>query len=229
MEADDVEAFQDRRDAGRVLARRVSECLGAIGVAGRPLVLALPRGGLPIGQEIAAHVGGDLYVTVARKIGMPGQPEFGIGAVTADGPPRFDQAVLRQVGLTEAELAPAVQREREEARRRLRSYRGEREAPQISGRVVIVADDGVATGVTALAALRDVRSRAPRRLIFAAPACAKEAVQLLSDEADAVVCVHVPEYFGAVGSWYREFPQLTDQDVQTILAQSGPRVAKPHG
>jgi putative phosphoribosyl transferase len=220
MEVDDVQGFHDRREAGRLLAARVSACLDEIDVAGRPLVLALPRGGLPVGQEIAAHVGGDLDVTVARKIGMPWQPEFGIGAVTADGPPLFAQAVLRQVGLTEAELAPAVRREREEARRRLHSYRGDREPPQITDRVVIVADDGVATGVTAMAALREVRSNGPRRLLFAAPACAKEAVESLSGEADAVVCVHIPEYFAAVGAWYRDFPQLTDQDVHAILAQA---------
>lgn len=220
MDVDDSEMFQDRREAGRGLATRLAERLDKIGVAGRPLVLALPRGGLPVGQEIAAHLGGDLDVSVARKIGLPSQPEFGIGAVTADGPPRFNQEVLQQVGLTEADLAPAVQREREEARRRVRSYRGDREPAEISNRTVIVVDDGVATGVTAMTALRDVRSKAPQHLIFAAPACAKEAAELISGEADAVVCVHIPEYFAAVGAWYRDFAQLTDQDVQTILAEA---------
>ena len=226
MDVDDDEVFQDRLDAGRTLATHVSTCLDTIGVSGRPLVLALPRGGLPIGQEIAARVGGDLDVTVARKIGMPGQPEFGIGAVTAEGPPLFNQEVLQQVGLTEAELTQAVQRERDEARRRLRRYRGDREPPNIAGHTVVVVDDGVATGVTAMAALRDVRAKGPRHLIFAAPACARDAVESLSREADEVVCVRIPDYFAAVGAWYRDFPQLTDQDVQTVLAQAWAERAK---
>lgn len=215
-----AEAFEDRREAGRALAERVSECLDALGTTDRPMVLALPRGGLPVGLEVATRVGGDLDVTVARKIGMPGQPEFGIGAVTTDGPPLFNQEVLSRVGLTEADLEPSVRREREEARRRARTYRGDREPPSISGRTVIVVDDGVATGVTAMAALRQVRAQEPRHLIFAAPACAQEAVRFLSGTADAVVCVHVPEYFTAVGTWYRDFAQLTDEDVHAVLAQA---------
>lgn len=222
MQSDDFEVFQDRRDAGRVLAARVSACLREIGVADRPLVLGLPRGGLPLAQEVALHVDGDLDVTVARKVGLPGQPEFGIGAVTADGPALFNEAVLRKVGLTEADLAPDVQREREEARRRLRRYRDGREPPRITDRTVIVADDGLATGVTAVAALREVRSKGPGHLIFAAPVCSKEAAQLLSDEADAVVCVHIPEHFTAVGAWYRDFSQLSDEDVEAVLAQASP-------
>lgn len=220
MQSDDFEVFQDRRDAGRALAARVSACLREMGVADRPLVLALPRGGLPVAQEVALHVNGDLDVTVARKIGLPGHPEFGIGAVTPDGPSLFNEAVLHRIGLTEADLAPAVQREREEAQRRLRRYRGDREPPLIADRTVIVVDDGLATGVTAVAALREVRAKAPRHLIFAAPVCSKEAAQLLSGEADAVVCVHVPENFAAVGAWYRDFSQLSDEDVEAVLAQA---------
>jgi putative phosphoribosyl transferase len=220
MQSEGFEAFQDRREAGRILAEKVSACLNEIGATDRPLVLGLPRGGLPIAREIAERVNGDLDVTVARKIGLPRQPEFGIGAVTPDGPPLFNQEVLPQVGLTEADLTADVQREREEARRRLRRYRGDRELPRIADRTVIVADDGVATGVTSLAALRDLRSKAPRHLIFAAPVCAKEATQLLAGEADKVVCVHVPDYFAAVGAWYRNFEQLTDDDVEAILEQA---------
>jgi predicted phosphoribosyltransferase len=220
MHVDDFQPFQDRREAGRILGARVSACLAELGAAGRPLVLGLPRGGLPVAQEIAAQVDGEVDVTVARKIGLPEQPEFGIGAVTADGPALFNQAVLRQVGLTEADLASDVQREREEARRRLRRYRGDREPPRIADRTVIVADDGLATGVTAMAGLRDVRAKGPRHLIFAAPVCSKEGAQLLAGEANAVVCVHVPADFAAVGAWYRDFAQLTDDDVETILQQA---------
>ena len=220
MESAESEVFQDRREAGRILAEEVCAYLRDIGVTDRPLVLGLPRGGLPIAQEIAESVHGDLDVSVARKIGFPAQPEFGIGAVTADGPARFSQETLRQVGLTEADLTADVQREREEARRRLRRYRGDRELPRIADRTVIVADDGVATGVTSMAALQDVRAKGPRNLIFAAPACAKEATQLLASEADKVLCLRVPDYFGAVGAWYRDFEQLTDDDVEAILSRS---------
>ncbi|SDZ29307.1 Predicted phosphoribosyltransferase [Micromonospora pattaloongensis] len=220
MQADEFEAFRDRRDAGRALARQVAARLEEFPDAGRPLVLALPRGGLPIGQEIAARIDGELDIAVARKIGLPEQPEFGIGAVTADGPPLFNEAVLRQVGLTEADLATAVEREREEARRRLRRYRDGRAAATISERMVIVADDGLATGVTAMAALREVRAKAPRHLMFAAPVCAKEAARMLLREADTVLCVHVPERFSAVGAWYHDFAQLSDHEVEAALAQA---------
>jgi predicted phosphoribosyltransferase len=220
MQADEFEAFQDRREAGRALARQVAARLEELDGAGRPLVLALPRGGLPIGQEIAARVDGELDIAVARKIGLPDQPEFGVGAVTADGPPLFNEAVLRQVGLTEADLVSAVEREREEARRRLRRYRDDREPPRIADRTVIVADDGLATGVTAMAALREVRAEGPRQLMFAAPVCAKEAAQLLLREADTVLCVHVPERFSAVGAWYHDFAQVSDEEVEAALAQA---------
>ncbi|MEV1289135.1 phosphoribosyltransferase family protein [Micromonospora sp. NPDC049679] len=220
MQPDEFEAFQDRREAGRALARQVAARLEEVDGAGRPLVLALPRGGLPIGQEIATRVDGELDIAVARKIGLPDQPEFGIGAVTADGPPLFNEAVLRQVGLTESDLVPHVAREREEARRRLRRYRHDRELPRIADRTVIVADDGLATGVTAMAALREVRAKGPRQLMFAAPVCAREATQLLLREADTVLCVHVPERFSAVGAWYHDFEQLSDDEVEAALAEA---------
>ncbi|HEX7746663.1 MAG TPA: phosphoribosyltransferase family protein [Micromonosporaceae bacterium] len=220
MQSDEYEAFEDRREAGSALAEKVAACLTELGAADRPLVLGLPRGGLPVAREIADRVGGDLDVAVARKIGLPGQEEFGIGAVTADGPPRFSEDTLRRLGLSEDALAPNVEREREEARRRLHRYRGDREPPRIADRTVIVADDGVATGVTAMAALREVRAKGPRHVIFAAPVCAKESVPQLSGEADRVVCVLIPDYFAAVGAWYRDFAQLTDDDVVAVLEQA---------
>lgn len=220
MQSDEYEAFQDRREAGRILAEKVAGVLTEVGAGDRPLVLGLPRGGLPVAQEVAERIGGDLDVAVARKIGLPGQPEFGIGAVTADGPPRFSTDTLRRAGYSEADLAGDVEREREEARRRLRRYRGDRELPRVQGRTVIVADDGIATGVTAMAALREVRAKGPRQLILAAPVCARESISQLSEEADRVVCVLVPDYFNAVGAWYRDFAQLTDDDVVAVLQQA---------
>lgn len=216
-------AFLNRRDAGRALARQVAARVTELDGAGRPLVLALPRGGLPIAQEIAAQIDGELDITVARKIGLPEQPELGVGAVTADGPPLFNRELLAQVGLTEADLASTVDRERAEARRRQRRYRAGREPAQIHGRTVIVADDGLATGVTAMAALREVRSKHPRHLLFAAPVCARDATQLLLAEADTVLCVHMPERFTAVGAWYHDFAQLSDEEVEAALASEGVR------
>jgi predicted phosphoribosyltransferase len=183
-------------------------------------VLALPRGGVPVGAEVARAVGAELDVVVARKIGMPGHPEFGIGAVTADGPPIFNQEVLRRVGLTETDLAGAVATERAEARRRLRRYRGDRPPPEVADRLVIVVDDGLATGVTALAALRAVRDKRPRRLAFAAPVCAPEAAASLAAEVDALVCVRTPQRFGAVGEFYDNFEQLSDEQVEAVLTRA---------
>lgn len=210
--------FPDRRAAGRQLGREVVAFLREVGARGRPLVLALPRGGLPVGLEVAAAVGGDLDIAVARKIGLPGQPEYGIGAVTADGPPIFTASVLRRLGIREDDLAPAVDRERAEAGRRLRRYRGDRPPPEIGGRIVIVTDDGLATGVTATAALRPLRARGPDLLVFAAPVCAPDAAQRLRGDADAVVYVLAPRDFTAVGAWYDDFHQLSDDDVIKTLA-----------
>ncbi|HEY8532784.1 MAG TPA: phosphoribosyltransferase family protein [Micromonospora sp.] len=223
MDATEFRAFSDRRAAGRALARQVAARFAELDTAGRPLVLALPRGGLPIGQEVAARINGELDIIVARKVGLPEQPELGVGAVTADGPPLFNRTLLDEVGLTEADLAPAVEREREEARRRLRRYRAGRQPPEIRDRTVIVTDDGLATGVTAMAALREVRSKGPRHLWFAAPVCARDATQLLLTAADTVLCVHMPERFTAVGAWYHDFAQLSDEDVEAALASEGVR------
>lgn len=213
-------AFPDRREAGRRLGHEVVAYLREVGAVGRPLVLALPRGGLPVGLEVAAAVGGDLDIVVARKIGLPGQPEYGIGAVTADGPPIFATSALRRLGLREEDLAGAVDTERAEARRRLRRYRGDLPAPDVAGRTVIVTDDGLATGVTATAALRQLRERDPALLVFAAPVCAPDSAQRLRGIADAVVYVLAPRDFMAVGAWYDDFRQLTDDDVVAILAES---------
>lgn len=211
--------FRDRTEAGRELGEIVAVHLRESGVTGRPLVLALPRGGLPVAREVARAVDGDLDVVVARKIGMPGHPEYGIGAVTADGPPMFAEQA-RQLGLYASDVASIVQRERAEARRRLRRYRGDRPPPDVAGRPVIVVDDGIATGVTAVAALRQLRERGPQRLILAAPVCAPDSAAALRGEADAVVCGHTPPNFMAVGAWYEDFGQLDDDDVEAILAEA---------
>jgi len=211
--------FADRAEAGRALATAVAGHLAERGAGHEvPLVLGLPRGGVPIARTVAAAVHGELDVVVARKIGVPWHRELGVGAVTVDGPALFDRALLGQVGLALDDLAADVERERAEALRRTERYRAGRRAPVVAGRTVVVVDDGLATGVTARAALRSLRVLEPAHLAFAAPVCAPQAVAMLRTEADAVVCVSAPPEFRAVGFHYRAFPQLTDDEVEAELA-----------
>jgi len=169
---------------------------------------------------VVRAVNDEIDVVVARKIGLPWQPELGVGAVAADGPPVLDQQLLAQVGLTERQLAPAIERERAEVHRRLRRYRGERPPPAVAGRVVVVVDDGLATGVTARVALANLRAQGPDRLLFAAPVCAPQSADLLRRDADAVICVHIPARFRAVGVWYADFTQLADEQVVQLLVRA---------
>jgi putative phosphoribosyl transferase len=207
--------FADRRDAGTRLAARLQEMVWP-----DPVVFGLARGGVPVALIVAEALDAPLEVAVARKIGAPGRPEFGIGAVTAHGPARYHESSLASLGLTPEGLREACERERAEARRRLLRYRQGREPVSPSGRDVLLVDDGLATGVTARAALGELREAGPRRLVFAAPVCAREGRALLQADADVdeVVCVAVPRKFGAVGLWYRDFRQISDDAVLTALA-----------
>ncbi|MEU4420594.1 phosphoribosyltransferase family protein [Actinoplanes sp. NPDC024001] len=213
--------FRNRTEAGRALADRLAQEVTGAG-RDRSLVLALPRGGLPVAAPVAERIGGDLDIVVARKIGAPGHPEFGVGAVAEDGPPVFDRQNLRYAGITEQDVAGILAEERAELGRRIRRYRGERPAPAVRGREVVLIDDGLATGVTAHAALRWVREHEPERLILAAPVCAPQARDALAPEADVVVCLSAPDQFLAVGRWYEDFTQLTDEDVDEVLARFHP-------
>jgi predicted phosphoribosyltransferase len=209
--------FANRDEAGRVLAEEIARLCPPGSDEQRPLVLALPRGGVPVAAPVAARLGADFGVVVARKIGAPGHPEYGIGAIAEDGPPNFDIDALDALGLTETDLAETVAAERVELARRIQRYRGDGPLPQIIGRTVIVVDDGLATGVTAVATLRWLRLRAPARLILALPVCAPAARDLVDAEADQVLCLHMPPLFRAVGQWYDDFGQLTDADVDRLL------------
>lgn len=206
--------FADRIDAGERLAERLAGMQWS-----NPVVLGLARGGVPIAKVVAEALDAPLDVAVARKIGAPGHREFGIGAVTADGPPRYNESTLATLGLTPEDLREDCERERAEAQRRLRRYRKGRDPVPLAGRDVLLIDDGLATGVTARAALGDIRAAGPARLVFAAPVCARESQATLCEEADAdeVVCLSTPRDFVAVGLWYRDFGQTSDEEVMAAL------------
>ena len=203
--------YTDRRAAGRALGERLRTR-----ELPDPLVLALPRGGVPVGVEVAAALHAPMDIVVARKIGAPGRPELGVGAITVQGPPVFDADLLHRLGLHADQLAATVEAERSEARRRVAAFRGDRAAPAIEGRSVIVVDDGLATGVTARAAVRSLRQANPGRLVLAVPVGSGQAVASLSAEVE-VVCLLTPARFRAVGYHYRDFSQLDDEDVRALL------------
>ena len=203
--------FANRRQAGQLLAAELKR-LRATESWVDPLVLALPRGGVPVAAEVARALDLPLDVLVARKIGVPGEPEVGIGAIAGQDPPLSDRRPLKLLDLTPEDLAAEVARERKELHRRESLYRQARPQPVLHDRTVVVIDDGLATGVTARAALRRIRTDSPARLIFAVPVCASRAADELRQEADVFLCLQPIRYLHAVGVWYADFRQVSDRD-----------------
>jgi predicted phosphoribosyltransferase len=211
----DDERFEDRTAAGLALGNAIAEYLDQqqFNPPAKPLVLGLPRGGVPVGVEVAKTIGADFDLIITSRIGLPWQPDISVGAIAEGGPPVFDHDSLACVGLHVGDLGPAVQRERLEIGKRQERYRSGRLAADPAKRVVVVVDDGLATGVYARAAIRAVRATEPTHLIYAAPVCAAEIHDWLSDEVDAVIDLQSPRDFHALGMYYRHFTPLTNEDV----------------
>ena len=206
--------FQDRRDAGRQLAVAL-----ASHIAEEPIVLALPRGGVPVAAEVAKLLHAPLNLLIVRKIGLPQQPELAMGALVEGEPPLVvrNQAVIDAAGVSKAQFDKVRDHELVEARRRRSRYLGHRPAPKLAGRVVIVVDDGIATGASMRAALKAARVGEPRRIILAVPVAARDTIEALRAEADDIVCLETPPDLGAIGLYYANFDQVTDEEVVAAL------------
>lgn len=183
----------------------------------------MPRGGVPVGVEISRALDAPLDVIVARKLGAPGQPELAIGAIAPGGVRLVNERVVEWLGIPEDWIERTAEIELAELERRMQRFRGERSAPEIRDRSVILVDDGIATGMTARAAIRAIRSEEPRRIVLAVPVCARETAGKLSQEVDELVCLEIPDDLWAIGLWYRDFHQIPDEEVVELLERSDKR------
>jgi putative phosphoribosyl transferase len=207
--------FRDRSDAGRQLAAKLGHLRG-----GNIIVLALPRGGVPVGYEVAHALHAPLDVLNVRKLGVPWHEELAMGAVATGGVRVLNDDVIMMAGITKEMLEEATATQRLEIDRRERSYRAGRAAPELRGRIVVLVDDGIATGATVRAAIAVIRSQQPGRLILAVPVAQASIVAELAPEVDEFVCVSLPGDLYAIGVWYEHFPQLGDDEVRAILARA---------
>lgn len=212
---DDQWIFEDRADAGRELAKRLEGYRDL-----NPIILGIPRGGVPVAFEIAMALNAPLDIAIARKLGAPFQPELGIGAIAPGGIRIVDEFFTSMIRIPDEEIETIIARETIEMERRLELFRNGTSAPILEGRVVILVDNGIATGVTTRAAARSVRLQKPAKLVLAVPVCAPETARNLRDEVDEFVCISTPTDFRAVGVWYQDFSQVSDDEVLAILEQA---------
>jgi putative phosphoribosyl transferase len=208
--------FRDRFDAGRVLASLLGKH------AGRPdvLVLALPRGGVPVGFEVAQALEAPLDVFVVRKLGVPGFEELAMGAIASGGVRVENASVLQSLGISKQVVNQVAERELNEVRRRERQYRGDQPPPPVEGRTVILVDDGLATGATMAVAAAALRRLKPARIVIAVPVAAPETCEQFRQIVDEIICAYTPEDFSAVGRWYEDFSQVSDEEVRDLLQRS---------
>jgi putative phosphoribosyl transferase len=211
-----VKRFRDRTDAGRALALALEEYRRRPDV----VVLGLPRGGVPVAAEVADALGAPLDVFVVRKLGVPGQEEFAMGAIATGGVRVLNQSTIDMLAIPQAAVERVIEREQRELERREREYRDDRPPPQIAGRIAILVDDGLATGSSMRAAVAALRNLGPARIVVAVPVGAAQTCRMLQAEADEVVCAMMPEDFQAVGLWYDDFGQTSDAEVQAALREA---------
>jgi putative phosphoribosyl transferase len=207
--------FRDRKDAGRQLAEQLDRYRDE-----DPVVLALPRGGVPVGYEVARALKAPLDVFIARKLGAPNQPELGIGAVAQDGTRVLNERVVQKIGVSEEYIERVAAGETAEAERRLKLFRSDRSEPEVRERTAILVDDGIATGVTTRAAIQALHRRNPRRLVLAVPVCAAQTAELLHQEVDELICLETPSDLMAIGLWYQNFEQTSDEEVIELLERA---------
>jgi len=208
--------FADRAEAGRLLAAE----LAMLRLPANPIVLALPRGGLPVGLEVAKKLRAPLDVVIVRKLGVPWQPELAMGAIASGSVQTLDHDLIRALGISRAQIEAVINKEKVEVERREKLYRKCRPALDLSDRTVLLVEDGLATGSTMLVAARYVRSLKPGRTLIAAPVASVQACERLKTEADDCICLATPEPFVAVGQWYADFAQVIDFEVQRFLEAS---------
>lgn len=211
-----MERFKDRRDAGRVLARKLPAYQGQTDV----IVLALPRGGVPVAYEVALALNVPLDVFIVRKLGLPGREELAIGAIASGGIRVLNNDIIRVLNVPEEVINIVARNELQELQRREHRYRGDRPAPEVRDRKVILIDDGLATGASMRAAVIGVRAQHPARIIIAVPAAAPELCNAFEFEVDEMVCEMTPEPFYGLSRWYEDFSQTTDEEVRMFLAEA---------
>ncbi len=211
-----MKRYRDRREAGRVLATLLGEYAARDDV----LVLALPRGGVPVAVEVAEALGAPLDLFLVRKLGVPGHEELAMGAIASGGTRTLNADVVQALHIPERVIDSVVASEKRELARRERLYRGARPLPEIEGKQVILVDDGLATGATMRAALQALRGHEPAAIIVAVPVAARASCELFQGEAEQVICALTPDPFQAVGLWYEDFSQTTDEEVRELLARA---------
>ena len=208
--------FRDRTEAGQVLASKLTKYLNQVNT----VILALPRGGVPVAYEIGKELGLPVDIFVVRKLGVPGHEELAMGAIASGGVRHINRNVVDQLRIDSETIDVASRREQKEIERREQLYRGQRPPVDVRNKTVILVDDGLATGSTMRAAIAALRQHRPARIVVAVPAAAPQTCSEIADEVDEIICAATPEPFYAVGQWYQEFSQTTDEEVRDLLARA---------